>query len=140
MTEAMNRRPWLPSAGFFDHGSTGAQNGNKGSSMVDGGTLPLADVGTMGAALIRAAEDGSAGGIRHLRAQAPDVEQSYADLEDTASRMLNGMRSGGVQPQDTVVLHIDDEPLLLGAFWACVLGGYVPMPVTTAVRGSAGRP
>ncbi len=137
MAEAMKRQPWDPSTGFFEHGRTGARTGEVGFSMLDGGTLPLPEVGTMGAALIRAATDGSAGGIRHLRAEAPDVEQSYADLEDTALRVLTGMRSGGVQPQDKVILHINDEPLLLVAFWACVLGGFVPMPVTTALSGGA---
>lgn len=33
------------------------------------------------------------------------------------------------------MLHIDDEPLLLAGFWACVLGGFVPLPLTTALSG-----
>ena len=98
-------------------------------SIVRGGAPPVADVRNLGDALLRAARDDGRGEIRHLRADGTEIGQSYRTLLDAASRVLQGMRRRGVKPQDKVVLRIDDPPQLLAGFWACVLGGFVPVPV-----------
>ena len=54
---------------------------------------------------------------------------SYSDLLLDAARILRGMRDAGVGPGDRVLIRLADEPDLLAVFWACELGGFVPVPV-----------
>ncbi|MGD1910283.1 MAG: AMP-binding protein [Rivularia sp. (in: cyanobacteria)] len=56
--------------------------------------------------------------------------QSYEDLLVEAQRILSGLRKLGLQPQDKVVFQIESYQDFIGAFWGCVLGGFVPVPVT----------
>ncbi|GAB3898857.1 hypothetical protein GCM10027612_57790 [Microbispora bryophytorum subsp. camponoti] len=113
---------------------------NAGMSLLDGGAALAPDVPDLGAALVRAARAGSAEGIDFIRPDGSESRMTYRELLDAASRMLAGIRAAGVAPGDTVVLQVADDPELLVAFWACVLGGHVPMPVNagaTAVQREA---
>ncbi|WP_169945859.1 AMP-binding protein [Microbispora sp. H11081] len=100
-----------------------------GISVLDGGPAVAPDVPRLGEALVRAAREGSPEGIVFIRPDGSETHMTYPRLLDGASRMLAGIRSAGVAPGDTVVLQVADDPELLLAFWACVLGGFVPMPV-----------
>ncbi|WP_309111298.1 AMP-binding protein [Saccharothrix sp.] len=99
-------------------------------SMVDGGPLPEPVCRDLVEVLRRAAAAGT-GGIVHI---GPDGEEtwSYQDLLADAARVLTGLRAAGVHPGDKVVMQVERAPNLLAAFWACVLGGFVPVPVTTS--------
>ncbi|MFG1865045.1 AMP-binding protein [Microbispora bryophytorum] len=113
---------------------------NTGISLLDGGAALAPDVPDLGAALVRAAREGSAEGIVFIRPDGSESRMTYRELLDAASRMLAGIRAAGVAPGDAVVLQVADDPELLVAFWACVLGGHVPMPVNagaTAVQREA---
>ncbi|MEP0910770.1 SDR family NAD(P)-dependent oxidoreductase [Leptolyngbya sp. GB1-A1] len=57
---------------------------------------------------------------------------SYAELLTQAQRVLAGLRSIGLQPQDPVVLQISDRLDFLPCFWGCLLGGFVPVPIAVA--------
>ncbi|MCP3822717.1 AMP-binding protein [Streptomyces sp. A3M-1-3] len=107
-------------------------------ALVHGGPLPAPAVATLGDALVRAAQMDRPGDIRHLAADGAEYRQSYAGLLDEASHVLAGIRAAGVPTGGRVVLRLAHAPDLLIAFWACVLGGFVPVPVsgTTARNGS----
>jgi myxalamid-type polyketide synthase MxaB len=56
--------------------------------------------------------------------------QSYTELLDRASKILNGLRQRKLQPQDRVILQLKDRELFLTGFWACLLGGFIPVPLS----------
>lgn len=104
--------------------------GGEAMSTADGGPLPDPAARDLVEVLRRAA-DGGTGGIVHIGSDDP-LTQSYADLLDDAARVLTGLRAAGLRPGDKVVMQVERAPDLLAAFWGCVLGGFVPVPVTTA--------
>lgn len=53
--------------------------------------------------------------------------------------MLTALRERGVAAGELVLVQAEREADLLAGFWACVLGGFVPVPVT-AGASSAQRP
>ena len=57
---------------------------------------------------------------------------SYDALWQGARRYLSLLRSHGVQPGDELVLQLDDLSPFLQLYWACLLGGIVPIPLAFA--------
>ncbi|MER6424948.1 AMP-binding protein [Streptomyces sp. NPDC001137] len=108
-----------------------------GASVLDGGPGPRPECGTLGNALIRAALTPAAQGLCFVGADGAETCWGYPRLLDEAARTLAGMRAAGVRPGERVVLHIADEPELLAVFWACVLGGFVPLLVGTGTTPAA---
>ncbi|CAM5652316.1 hypothetical protein GCM10010261_61470 [Streptomyces pilosus] len=100
-------------------------------SLLDGGTAPRPECATLGTALVRASLVPAPAGMCFVGADGGETHWSYARLLREAARTLGGMREAGVRPGERVVLHIADEPELLTVFWACVLGGFVPLLVGT---------
>jgi acyl-CoA synthetase (AMP-forming)/AMP-acid ligase II len=117
-------------------------NATETSSYVDGGELPPLPFDSLPAALISAARAGT-GDIVYVHDDGTESRQTYAELLDRARRILTGLRLRGVQRGDKVLLQTDVEADLLAGFWACVLGGFLPVPVTAgttpAQRSDAGR-
>lgn len=102
-------------------------------AIVDGGPLymPPTAPTTLAEALDRAA----AASRRDVVYIAPDgsVEsQSYPQLLDDAERVLGGLQARGVRPSDRVVLQLEQHRDFIVAFWACVLGGFVPVPLASS--------
>ena len=54
---------------------------------------------------------------------------TYPELVRGAAEVLGGLRRRGVAPGDVVVLAGLGLPDLFPALWACVLGGFAPLPV-----------
>ncbi|MFE5029975.1 alpha/beta fold hydrolase [Streptomyces sp. NPDC056656] len=82
--------------------------------------------------LLRAAEHHPRSGLLHQQgatdSDAPRF-QPYPELVDEARRVLTGLRGLGLAPQDKVVLLLERPQEFLPAFWACLLGGFVPVPM-----------
>ncbi|MFI2238016.1 SDR family NAD(P)-dependent oxidoreductase [Streptomyces chrestomyceticus] len=98
-----------------------------------GGELP-ADPGfpvTLQEALRLAAELAPDAGTVYLTGEQEDF-QSYAQLLADAQRLLTGLRTTGIAPGDSVLFQFGDNRAFVTAFWACVLGGYLPTPVGAA--------
>ncbi|NGO73270.1 AMP-binding protein, partial [Streptomyces boncukensis] len=87
------------------------------------------DVATLPAALERAAA-GAAGGILLLAADGGEYELDYATLADEARRVLGGLQAAGLTAGDRALLQCPGHRDFLVAFWACVLGGIVPVPLS----------
>ncbi|MFJ8221470.1 AMP-binding protein [Streptomyces griseus] len=90
--------------------------------------------------LVHAARHHPASGLRyHLPGTPADVqEQSHTELLADALRMLSGLRARGLRPQDKVLLILERPKEFLTAFWAAVLGGFVPCPMAP-LRGDPER-
>ncbi|SEG59296.1 non-ribosomal peptide synthetase [Paenibacillus sp. UNC499MF] len=63
---------------------------------------------------------------------------SYGQLLASAGRTLHLLRERGLEPGDFAVMQTEDNERFILLFWACVLGGIVPVPVTAA-RTDEGR-
>jgi len=57
---------------------------------------------------------------------------SYHELYQGALRYLSLLQQQGVQRGDEVVIQIDALPPFLQLYWACLLGGIVPIPLAFA--------
>ncbi|MGR9107110.1 MAG: SDR family NAD(P)-dependent oxidoreductase [Gammaproteobacteria bacterium] len=98
----------------------------------DGGSLPPLEPGTPEVctdALLRAAKDHGDNGILTVDKHGRTRFQSYAELADHALRLLAVLQSGGMQPGSSAILHVPDSVLHFQTFWACMLGGIVPVTV-----------
>ncbi len=83
-------------------------------------------------ALVAAAEARPTQGLIHVQPDGTEVRQGYADLLESAQRVLGGLRRMGVEPGDRVILQVELPRDFLPAFWGCVLGGFIPIPLQIA--------
>ncbi|MCP4701722.1 MAG: SDR family NAD(P)-dependent oxidoreductase [Gammaproteobacteria bacterium] len=56
-----------------------------------------------------------------------EQRQTYAAFLTAAEAVLAGLRQAGLQPEDKVILLLTHNQDILSAFWACVLGGFLPV-------------
>jgi len=71
-------------------------------------------------------------GIIYIQSDGSEKVQSYGELWQDAQRILAGFRKLGLKPQDKVIFQLEDNQDFLCAFWGCVLGGFVPVPISIA--------
>ncbi|HTQ30719.1 MAG TPA: AMP-binding protein, partial [Opitutaceae bacterium] len=85
---------------------------------------------SLAAVLRRAAERSPQKGVRYIRADGTERLQTYPELVTEAARMLGGLRQLGLKPGDRVIfqLHLNED--FVPAFWGCMLGGFVPVPIS----------
>ncbi|MFJ3337925.1 alpha/beta fold hydrolase [Streptomyces sp. NPDC086766] len=90
--------------------------------------------------LLDAAERHPSSGVRHCLgpADAGHLDLPYPGLLAEAARLLTGLRAEGLRPGDRVVLILERPQEFLPAFWAAVLGGFVPCPMAP-LRGDRER-
>ena len=55
--------------------------------------------------------------------------QSYGDLLHQAQCILRSLRDRGLQPQDKVILQLQNPRYFFACLWGCFLGGFVPIPL-----------
>ncbi|WP_309096355.1 non-ribosomal peptide synthetase/type I polyketide synthase, partial [Streptomyces sp.] len=89
-------------------------------------------------ALLGAARSAHGGAVVTLAADGTTASRSYPELLDAARRMLTGLRDHGVRRGDPVVLCGLPLDEFFPAFWACVLGG--ALPVAIAEHPAPGSP
>ncbi|MBN3911078.1 MAG: SDR family NAD(P)-dependent oxidoreductase [Nostoc sp. NMS1] len=71
-------------------------------------------------------------GIIYIQSDGSEKVQSYGQLWQDAQRILAGFRKLGLKPQDKVIFQLENNQDFLCAFWGCVLGGFVPVPISIA--------
>ncbi|MDR0416478.1 MAG: AMP-binding protein [Propionibacteriaceae bacterium] len=54
----------------------------------------------------------------------------YARLYADAAALSAALARRGLVPGDRLILRLDDNQAFVRAFWACVLGGFVPVPTS----------
>lgn len=69
-------------------------------------------------------------GITFINNNTDDIFMSYKELYDRALNMLYHMISKGLKAGSELVFQIEDNKQFLITFWACILGGIIPVPVT----------
>jgi acyl-CoA synthetase (AMP-forming)/AMP-acid ligase II/thioesterase domain-containing protein/acyl carrier protein/short-subunit dehydrogenase len=87
---------------------------------------------TLSAALLRTALQMRSEGIIYLKADGSEIVQSYKALLNEAERIKGGLCQLGLKPQDKVIFQINHNWDFIPAFWGCILGGFVPVPISTS--------
>lgn len=75
-------------------------------------------------------------GIRFVEQAGDCLEMKYDELYDRAGRQLKELYAAGVEKGDEVILQMPDNCSFVCAFWACILGGIVAVPVPVAASES----
>lgn len=106
---------------------------------LDGGPVPVPPgaATTLQEALRSAADLAPDKGTVYITRDHPDQLQTYPQLLDQAEHVLGGLRAAGLRPGDAALFVFADNRAYLTAFWACVLGGFVPTPVAVATTYTA---
>ncbi|MES4906074.1 MULTISPECIES: SDR family NAD(P)-dependent oxidoreductase [unclassified Streptomyces] len=122
-------------------GGTPAEGGAREPSVLGSRSLGLPDdhPRTLQAALARAAATAPDRGITFLTRHGTSVQVTYPRLLADAERALAGLRALGLRAGESVLFQFDANHSFVTAFWACVLGGFLPAPlavVPDAERGS----
>jgi acyl-CoA synthetase (AMP-forming)/AMP-acid ligase II/NAD(P)-dependent dehydrogenase (short-subunit alcohol dehydrogenase family)/acyl carrier protein len=85
---------------------------------------------TLAEALTHAARGGARRGVRYWTAEGEERFESYAALVERARRVTGGLQRSGLAPGALVLLQLEDGWEFFAAFWGCVLGGLVPVPLS----------
>ncbi|MBD2253940.1 SDR family NAD(P)-dependent oxidoreductase [Nostoc parmelioides] len=82
--------------------------------------------------LLQKAAQNSTKNIIYIQPDGSEKFQSYREVWQDAQRILSGLRKLGLKPQDKVIFQLEDNQDFICGFWACVLGGFVPVPISIA--------
>ncbi|AOX04319.1 AMP-dependent synthetase [Moorena producens PAL-8-15-08-1] len=85
---------------------------------------------TLAQALERAAKQHGDTSLIYIQSDGEVITQTYSELWVEAQRLLGGLRQLGLKPQDKVIFQLESNQDFISAFWGCVLGGFVPVPVS----------
>jgi amino acid adenylation domain-containing protein len=69
-------------------------------------------------------------GVSFIVAATRTIFLSYHQLYHDALSLLGYLQHKGLKPGDELVLQIDDNQRFIQYFWACILGGIIPVPVS----------
>lgn len=69
-------------------------------------------------------------GIYFTHNSGEDVFLSYRNLLTSARRILNYLYEKGIQKGDELIFQFSDNHSFVITFWACQLGGIIPVPVS----------
>jgi 8-amino-7-oxononanoate synthase len=69
-------------------------------------------------------------GIIHIYGENDEIYVSYQDLFKKASIILANLQNFGIQRNDELVIQIDENAMFLDVFWACLMGGIIPVPLS----------
>ena len=56
-----------------------------------------------------------------------------AELRRRALGILHHLQRAGAQPGDRLILHVASNEQFIDAYWACLYGGIVPVPVAVGI-------
>jgi len=68
-------------------------------------------------------------GITFLEQEDKEEFLSYKGLYEAALCGMAFLQSRGVKPKDELLIQTEDNKAFLITFWACVLGGFIPVPL-----------
>ncbi|NEQ79178.1 MAG: SDR family NAD(P)-dependent oxidoreductase, partial [Moorea sp. SIO2I5] len=85
---------------------------------------------TLAQALERAAQEHGDTSLIYINSDGEVITQTYSELWVEAQRILGGLRQLGLKPTDKVIFQLESNQDFISAFWGCVLGGFVPVPVS----------
>ena len=72
-------------------------------------------------------------GVTFIEARDQETTVSYAALLAGAEKLLGLLQARGLTAGDELVLLLKDNRRFVEMFWACLLGGIIPVPVATGI-------
>ncbi|WP_455222360.1 non-ribosomal peptide synthetase [Kaarinaea lacus] len=72
-------------------------------------------------------------GITFIEGKQDHRSLSYSQLYDRALMQLYDLQQAGLTPGAQLIILHNDNQTFIEAFWACVLGGIVPVPVAVGI-------
>jgi amino acid adenylation domain-containing protein/non-ribosomal peptide synthase protein (TIGR01720 family) len=69
-------------------------------------------------------------GITFIKTNDQDEFLSYKGLLGAARNMLAFLQIRGIRPKDELVFQLEDNKTFIITFWACMLGGIIPVPLS----------
>jgi len=74
------------------------------------------------------------GHIHYLQAEGTAKSISYSNLKQRALGLLGHFQDQGVRPGDQMVLLMKENERFIDAFWACIFGGIIPVPLAAGLN------
>ncbi|GEM_PF-727573 len=91
------------------------------------------------AQVLQLAAEGHPGhGIGFIDGQGAETFLTYAEIRAQAELLLAGLRKRGLRAGDQVVFQLSRNEEFVPLFWACMLGGLVPVPLNVPLFLHAG--
>ncbi|MCK4261085.1 MAG: AMP-binding protein, partial [Halanaerobiales bacterium] len=69
-------------------------------------------------------------GIRFIHSTSKEDYLTYEELYDNSLNLLYHLQLKGIKPGQELVFQIDDNQDFIQCFWACLLGGIIPIPIS----------
>ena len=79
--------------------------------------------------LTNAAEQ-SENGVTFIQNNESERFVSYKELKKRAIKRLSGLQKKGMKPNDYAILVLEENEEFIVTFWACILGGIIPAPLS----------
>ena len=79
----------------------------------------------------------SLGKLVFIQNDGSTVEQKYIFIWQRATQILNGMRANGLKPGDKVIFQFSRGSDFTAAFWSCLMGGFVPVPLAVCSNNTS---
>ena len=70
--------------------------------------------------------------IIYIDADSKETKQTYKHLLEEAKSILTGLNKAGCKPKDKLIFQFSSKRDFIPAFWACILGGFIPVPISMA--------
>ena len=86
---------------------------------------------TLPEALLRTASKSTDRGVGYIDENEQWAFQSYSMLNDDAQNILAALQNQGVNAGDKMLFQLSDNSNFIPAFWACIIGGIVPVPTAS---------
>lgn len=84
--------------------------------------------------ILEARKNLTATGITFIEGANEEDFLPYSELYDSAKRVLYILQQKGVAPKNELVFQIESNKAFLITFWACILGGIIPVPLTIGAK------
>ncbi|MDW3194588.1 MAG: amino acid adenylation domain-containing protein [Cytophagales bacterium] len=69
-------------------------------------------------------------GITFIEKSDDEKFLSYKELYEAALNALSFLQDSGLKPKDELVFQVNDNRTFIVMFWACILGGIIPVPLS----------
>jgi len=73
------------------------------------------------------------GAIGYLEGEGAQKNLALSDLRRRALGILRHLQRSGAQPGDRLILHVASNEQFIDAYWACLYGGIIPVPVAVGI-------